>query len=125
MRISRPGPSSLAPIVAAALLLTGAVTLATMPDIGWQDRYDGGPGLADQGVALLVDPQGDVVVAGESTDWDGAADLFVRKLARADGQPRWEMTWGDPGGNSMAMSDIAFDPAGDVMVGGYVRGCVG
>lgn len=125
MRIPRHGSVPPVPLLALTLLLIGAAAMAANPDLGWQDSHDGGPGLPDQGVALLVDPQGDILTAGESTDWDGAADLHVRKLSRADGRQLWEMAWGDPGGNDMAMIEIAFDPLGDVIVGGYIRGCVG
>ena len=30
-----------------------------------------------------------------------------------------------PDGNNMALSDMAWDPFNDVLIGGYVRGCVG
>jgi hypothetical protein len=113
------------PVLVVPLVLSAAAAMATTPDLGWSEAYDGGMGLADQGVALLVDPQGDILVAGESTDQDGSADLYIRKLARTDGHEIWDSRWGDPGGNDMAMIELAFDPRGDVIVGGYVRGCVG
>jgi hypothetical protein len=113
------------PVLVAPLVLSAAVAMATVPNLGWHDTYDGGIGGADTGTALLVDPQGDILVAGESTDVGGTSDLHIRKLSRVDGHQLWESRWGDPGGNDMAMIELAFDPLGDIVVGGYVRGCVG
>jgi hypothetical protein len=113
------------PVLVVPLVLSAGVAAAAGPLHAWTDNYDGGIGMPDQGTALLVDPQGDILVAGESTDQDGTADLYTRKLSRVDGHQIWESRWGDPGGNDMAMVELAFDPHGDIIVGGYVRGCVG
>jgi hypothetical protein len=120
MRLSRR-----VPVLAAPLVLSAAVVMAAVPNLAWNDTYDGGIGGSDVGTALLADPQGDILVAGESTGPDGSSDLLIRKLSRTDGRELWESRWGDPGGNDMAMIELAFDPRGDVIVGGYVRGCVG
>jgi hypothetical protein len=112
--------------LALSLLLGGSgLARAEDPTLGWVDTYDGGPGLADDGTALVVAPDGDVVVGGESFDADGAGDLSIRKLSRQDGHQRWQARWEEPGGNSMALTDLEIDVYGDVLVGGYVRGCVG
>jgi hypothetical protein len=113
------------PILVVPLVLSAAAALATSPDLAWTDLHDGGVNMPDMGTALLVDPQGDILVAGESTDVGGTSDLYIRKLSRVDGHQIWDSRWGDPGGNDMAMIELAFDPLGDVVVGGYVRGCVG
>ena len=113
------------PVLVAPLVLSAAVAMAAGPDLAWTEIYDGGIGMPDQGTALLVDPQGDILVAGESTDVGGSADLYIRKLSRVDGHQIWDARWGDPGGNDMAMIELAFDPLGDIVVGGYIRGCVG
>jgi len=113
------------PVLVVPLVLSAGVAMAAGPNLAWTDTYDGGIGMPDQGTALLVDPQGDILVAGESTDAGGSADLYIRKLSRMDGHLIWESRWGDPGGNDMAMIELAFDPIGDIVVGGYIRGCVG
>ncbi len=113
------------PALVVPLILSAGIAMATEPTHAWTDTYDGGIGMPDQGTALLLDPQGDILVAGESTDADGSADLYIRKLSRDDGRLLWESRWGDPGGNDMAMIALAFAPRGDIVVGGYIRGCVG
>ncbi len=113
------------PVLVVPLVLSAGAALAAGPNLAWTDTYDGGIGMPDQGAALLVDPQGDILVAGESTDVGGTSDLHIRKLSRIDGHQLWESRWGDPGGNDMAMIELAFDPLGDIVVGGYIRGCVG
>jgi hypothetical protein len=113
------------PVLVAPLVLSAGVSMATSPTHAWTDIHDGSIGGADIGTALLVDPQGDILVGGESTDGGGSADLYIRKLSRVDGHQIWESRWEDPGGNDMAMIELATAPGGDIVVGGYVRGCVG
>ncbi len=107
------------------LVLGASLALAAEPSLMFSDVYDGGLLQNDVGTAVVVDPDGNLLVGGESTDLDGASDLFVRKLSGVDHSELWSARWGDPGGNDMALMKLAISPRGDVFVGGYVRGCVG
>jgi len=109
----------------AALLLSATVALAGAPSLEWSDVYDAGADLNDTGLVLLPDPDGNIIVGGESADANGSSDLYLRKLSRDTGAVLWTCRWEEPGGNDMAIVDLAFDPLGDILVGGYVRGCVG
>lgn len=111
--------------VAVPLALVASAALAADPVLDWSDVYDGGLLQNDVGTAVIVDEEGNLIVGGESVDLDGSSDLFVRKFSGADHSLLWSARWGDPGGNDMALTQLAISPRGDVFVGGYVRGCVG
>jgi len=98
---------------------------APAPDLAWSRRDDGGARLGDVGVAILADAGGDVFVAGESHDGLLGADLLVRRLAREDGAPRWTVRIPSGETNDMALTALARDPQGHLVIGGFVRGCPG
>ena len=95
-----------------ALALTGIWTCGSAlaePTLVWTDQYDGGATFADDGYCVVVDPAGNPVVGGESSDALEGIDLYIRKLDRTDGHELWgtiyrgyddkdvalsEMTWG-------------------------------
>jgi len=114
-------------LTATALLL--AIALAAMayaePSLEWNDRHDGGAQAHDDGTVALTDPEGNLIIGGESTDTVGGSDMFIRKLSRDDGTQMWDYRWSSFDGNDMAVTDMCWDPFGDVLVGGYIRGCVG
>ena len=113
--------------LAAALALTVATGLAAAgePNLEWADVLSGEGGLLDDGFCALVDPEGHLIVAGESADADGGTDMYIRKLRREDADQLWDARYESFDGNDMAVTGLSFDPFGDVLVGGYIRGCVG
>jgi hypothetical protein len=115
--------------VFASLALTTIVLMAAAasadPIFQWDDQHDGGGNYTDDGNVALVDPQGNLIVGGESTDTIAGSDMLIRKLGRGDGAEIWSVRWSADDGNDMAVTDMCWDPFDDVLVGGYIRGCVG
>ena len=117
-RVSGPGGAARPELLAAAM--------AAIPDLGWNDSLRRRHRPARSGRRRCWSTR-------RATSWSPASrptrtaapTSYIRKLSRTDGRELWESRWGDPGGNDMAMIELAFDPRGDVIVGGYVRGCVG
>ncbi len=114
-------------ITAAALLLVFSVSVAPAaePTLAWSDILAGDADLLDDGYCALTDPEGNLLVAGESANLGGGTDIYLRKLNRADKSVMWDARYEAFDGNDMAVSDMCFDPFGDVLIGGYIRGCVG
>jgi hypothetical protein len=105
-------------------LLLASARVIGAPDLSWQDLHDGGGGSADFGSAALCDPAGNLVVGGESADGIDGSDVLIRKLARETGALLWSRRVSDsPEINDVALSQLACDRSGNVLVGGYVRGC--
>ncbi|HPF70933.1 MAG TPA: hypothetical protein PLQ13_09700 [Candidatus Krumholzibacteria bacterium] len=112
-------------LIVALALAWAAPTVADTPTLQWVQSHDGGAGLNDDGFVLTVAPDGDVVVVGESADGLGGIDLAVRRLARADGHQKWHTRYEGYDDKDMGISAITWDTAGQLIVAGYVRGCVG
>jgi hypothetical protein len=110
--------------ILVALSLAAGPVLAH-PALVWEDLYDGGASYLDVATAVIAAPNGDVIVGGESADGVGGTDQFVRRLERTSGFPLWEVRFPAFDGNDMALTALAWDPGGDILVGGYIRGCVG
>lgn len=115
------------PLGLAALLLTGLLcsTALAAPTYQWTDSHDGGGDFIDDGFCVLVDPLGNVIVAGESTGSNGGSDMCVRKLRKADGYVMWETRYDAGSENDTAVSEMVWDSVGQLIVAGYIRGCVG
>jgi hypothetical protein len=111
--------------LAAALLLWTAAATAADPTEEWALTHDGGGSYTDEGSTAVVDLDGNLIVAGESHDGVGGTDMLVMKLDRLDHHVVWQHREAAADGNDMAVSRIVLDGGGDVLVGGYVRGCVG
>ena len=125
MRLStRPVVTSILAVLLPAGL-AGAAAAADAPVFAWDDVLAGEGGVLDDGLCALVDPDGHLIVAGESADADGGADSYIRKLHRDTAAVIWEARYEAFDDNDMAVSEIFFDPFDDVVVGGYIRGCVG
>lgn len=113
-------------LTAGALVsMTLAPIAASSPSLDWIAMYDGGAYGPDLGTAVLTDPAGNVIFAGESADGVYGLDQVIRKVDRSTGQPLWTARFAATDGNDMALTGLAWDPFGDILVGGYVRGCVG
>ncbi|MDM7915036.1 MAG: hypothetical protein ACE15D_04345 [Candidatus Eisenbacteria bacterium] len=115
--------------LAAALALVLALPLsraaAAEPSEQWLDLYDAGGAYSDYATAAVAAPNGDLIVGGETRDGINGSAMSVRRLARQDGRLLWLAEYLASDGNDMALTSIVLDPFGDVLVGGYVRGCVG
>ncbi len=117
--MTRPCSTIQTPVLAAlaAGLLCAAPARAQVTT-GWTDLYDGPPSLMDSGEVVLVDREGNVIVAGTSTGQSGVAlytkDVYLRKFTSSGGL-LWETRW-DAGGLERPR-DMVLDDAGNVYVG--------
>jgi len=84
-------------------------------NVKWQKTY-GGSG--DDGVnAVALAPNGDIIVAGYTTSFGaGGNDFWVLRLD-ANGNVKWQKTYG--GGGDDGATSIAIAPNGDIIVAGY------
>ncbi|MDP6418403.1 MAG: hypothetical protein QF492_03585 [Candidatus Krumholzibacteria bacterium] len=106
-----------------ALMFVPALLWA-IPLFEWSTTHDGGGSYMDNATVLLCDSEGHAIVGGESYDGNGGSDLLIRKCARNDGQELWQLrvpAYDDV--SDMALSGMEWDSNGDLIVGGYVRGC--
>lgn len=114
--------------IIAGLALAGAMfcgaALAT-PVLEWSDLYDGGANLTDLATAILTDPEGNVIIGGESGDGIAGVDWLIRKLGRETGTTLWTRRVPFIDANDMALSGMVWGGSGNVLVGGFSRGCVG
>lgn len=111
--------------LAAALVLGLSGPAWAQPSMEWDDLFDGGALFTDLGTSAITDPQGNLVVAGESTDPAGGVDILVRKLDRSTAFPIWSAGYAAEDGNDVTPAEITWDGYGNVIVAGYIRGCVG
>jgi hypothetical protein len=110
--------------LAAAVLWSAGAALAD-PTLVWTDQHDGGDNFVDDGHCVLTDPQGNLVVAGESSDTLRGIDLYVRKLDRTDGHQLWDARYSGYDDKDVAVTDMTWDSVGQLLVAGFIRGCVG
>ena len=85
----------------------------------WRQVWDGaafGPFSQDSPVKILLDPNGDVLVAITGYAASNHADYVVVKYAPANGAVLWEKSWGVTGDDFPV--DMEIDGAGDVYVTG-------
>lgn len=108
------------------ILLAGAArATAAEPVPGWVDNHDGGGLFNDDGLVVVSSPQGHALVAGESADGIGGSDLAVRLLDRDDGHELWQTRYEGYDDKDVTVTDVTWDSAGQLIVAGYIRGCVG
>ena len=108
------------------LAVAGMATAATAaPSLVWTDQHDGGASYVDDGYCLLVDPEGNLVVGGESSDLLGGIDLYLRKLDKTDGHQLWDNRYRGYDEKDVAISEMTWDTVGQLLVAGFIRGCVG
>ena len=97
----------------------------TDPGFNWAAVYDSGANLNDEGLHITSDPAGNPVVAGLGHDGFEGTDIVVRKLDAADGTEIWSERIPAFDDSDMMVSDIEWDPNGDLILGGHICGCVG
>jgi len=108
------------------VMVWGAAAIAAdAPTWIWDDTHDGGGLRNDDGFCCLVAADGNPVVAGESTEAVGGVDLFVRKLSRTDGHAIWTYRYDGYDDKDVAVTDMTWDSVGQLLVTGFIRGCVG
>jgi hypothetical protein len=111
---------------ALAALLAALPGLApAAPSLEWTATYDGGGLYVDEARLALTDPAGNLVIAGTSHDGVDGLDLLAMKLAKDTGAVLWERRQPSFDGNDMAVSALSWDGLGDLLLVGYVVGCVG
>jgi hypothetical protein len=111
-------------VASLGLLFFATGARGVEPPFMWDDRYDGGVGAVDYGTsAIVMSGSGDLVVGGEMQDYFAGSDMVIRRLDRISGQEVWSAMWGVPDGNDMALVGLVEDGEGNVLVGGYIRGC--
>ena len=118
------GSIALATSFLLALLLVVSAG-SSEPSLEWSELYDGGGNHVDVGTAAVCDPDGNLVVAGESADGIAGTDMLIRKLERASSDTLWSKRFPAFDGNDMALTDMTWDRSGDLLVAGYIRGCEG
>ncbi|MBA3608143.1 MAG: hypothetical protein H0W43_06485 [Chthoniobacterales bacterium] len=85
----------------------------------WRQTWDGpafGPFSNDSPVKILLDPNGDVLVAIVGEMASNHPDYVVVKYDAANGAVLWDKRWGVTGGDFIA--DMEVDAAGDVYASG-------
>jgi hypothetical protein len=118
------GPRTFSACCTLAILTAVNCGLAG-PALEWADRYDGGGLYTDEGTAALASPDGHLIIAGESHDGTDGSDMLIRRLDRLSPEPVWTTRFPAFDGNDMALTGMVWDGFGDILVGGYIRGCEG
>jgi beta-propeller repeat-containing protein len=83
----------------------------------WTNRYNGPANKDDIPVAIAVDSNCNVFVAGTSADMVG--DGFAVIKYSTDGAPLWTNRWSAPGSSENYLEALALDADGNVFVTGY------
>jgi hypothetical protein len=114
-------------VATSCILASLVAATAGLADVSleWSELYDGGGSYLDVGTAALCDPYGNLVVAGESADGIDGTDMLIRKLERDSAETLWSERYSAFDGNDMALTDMIWDPSGDLLIAGYIRGCEG
>ena len=101
----------------------GIVVVKLAADDGaeaWRHTFDGTlAGEDDPATGVALTPEQDVIVAGQTRVDDGDDDVWVRKLAAADGTEIWTTTYSGAGNGSFSTDDggpVAVDDDGNIWV---------
>jgi uncharacterized delta-60 repeat protein len=86
-------------------------------DVMWTETFHGV--TADVGWAVTVAADDDVLVGGSSFTLDDGRDAWVRRYS-PDGVTEWTQTFDGTSHEDDEVRGIAVDPAGNVLVAGYV-----
>jgi predicted secreted protein len=87
----------------------------------WQKAF-GGPGsLDDEARSLLVEENGDIIIAGAAHSLVSSSsnyDIWILRLDK-DGNLKWQKVFGLPGSNADLASSICLSDDGNFVVAGY------
>jgi uncharacterized delta-60 repeat protein len=111
----------------AALLFGGILTETPPANAGggaslWTNYYNGPGNGSDFATAIAVSPNGNVIVAGNSTGVGGLYTEYAIIAYSADGSPLWTNRYNGPGNGRDEVTDIAVGTDGRVFVTGYSEG---
>lgn len=109
----------------AVALLTGAGFASAETTEMWSDQHDGGGNFIDSGTLVSLAPDGNIVVGGESSEITGGADLYLRKLDKTTGNQLWDFRYDGVADKDVAITEITWDSVGQLLVAGFIRGCIG
>jgi len=87
----------------------------------WERRYDSPDHTDDRAVAVAVDSNGNVVVAGNSFVIGEGFDYYTIKYSGTDGKTLWEKRYQGSGASMDYLKNLAIDHNDDVVVTGYSR----
>ncbi len=113
---------------ALSLFLLAGSVFADAPTTGWMDRLDGGSSGDESGTMMLASPDGDLIAGGESRQSHGAADLYIRRMGRESGNTIWEFQYSGFDGSyykDVSVTGLTWDNSGQLLVAGYIHGCIG
>ena len=85
----------------------------------WEKIFNGTAASNDEGSALAVDGNGDVIVTGYTTNASGNTDVITVKYAHADGTQLWQKIYAGSGGGADVGTSVAVDVSNNVAVAGY------
>jgi hypothetical protein len=109
-------------LTAIAALLAFVATLqargGSQVEEEWVERYDGPGSLLDAAYGMVMDPSGNIVVTGESSDVGGDKD-YATIAYDPDGQVLWAARYDGPGDFGDMACAIALDrSSGNILVTG-------
>jgi len=84
----------------------------------WTNRYDGPASGLDFAKSLALDPSGNIIVTGWSTNNGNGYDFATVKYSNA-GLPLWTNRYDGPGGSDDYATKVTTDRRGNVFVTGY------
>jgi fibronectin-binding autotransporter adhesin len=85
----------------------------------WEVIFNGAANGHDEGRAIVVDGNGDVVITGYTSNSSTNTDAYVAKYAGADGQLLWQKIYAGAGNGIDGGNSVAVDSANHVAVAGY------
>ena len=86
----------------------------------WEQRHRGVGDTFNQGRAVIVDPQGNVIVTGQSDGglFGTGADIYTAKYAGSDGRLLWERRYNHATNRGDVANALAIDADGNVIITG-------
>jgi uncharacterized delta-60 repeat protein len=84
----------------------------------WENIFNGAAGGHDEGNALAVDGNGDLIVTGYSTNASGNTDVITVKYAHSDGTQLWQKIYAGSGNGADVGTSVAVDASNNVAVAG-------
>ncbi len=87
----------------------------------WTARYNGSADDWDEAKAMVLTPDGNIVVTGFSVGADNSRDIATVKFSWTDGEIIWERRWARTTGARDEGWVITSDTGGNVFVGGWTR----